>query len=86
MSNPIHEFFARSADLGQLCTQNGWPDNDSLRVEILERAATWARCAVSFEEIVVGGAGCVAGRVLCWGRFRVELDETGGVTATLREM
>ncbi|MDA8390883.1 MAG: hypothetical protein M0Z76_09185 [Gammaproteobacteria bacterium] len=86
MKTPIHEYFARTPDLAALCTQNGWPDNDSLRIDILEETPDRVHCAVSFDEILVEGAGCVAGRVRCWARFRVERDARGRVIAAIREM
>ena len=86
MDTQIRDYFAQTPDLAALCTQNGWPDNDSLHVEIVEQAGMWARCAVSFDEILTEGAGCVAGRVRCWGRFRVELDAAGYVVTAVREM
>ncbi|MHB8254032.1 MAG: hypothetical protein ACYDEV_10140 [Acidiferrobacter sp.] len=81
----IDRYFTQTPLLALLCSQNGWPDNDSLKVEVLERTSGTALCSVSFEEILVEGAGCVAGRVACWGRFRVEWDAAGCVTRALRE-
>lgn len=84
--NTIHQYFAETPLLALLCSQNGWPDNDSLKVEVLEEAPASYLCAVSFDEIVVEGAGCVAGRVPCWGRFRVECSAAGQVVRALREV
>lgn len=81
----IERYFAATPALASLCTQNGWPDNDSLKVEIVDQGARSAVCAVSFEEILVEGAGCVAGRVPCWGRFRVTWDAAGEVLCAERE-
>ncbi len=86
MKTALHDYFAHTPDIAVLCTQNGWPDNDSLRIDVLDEAPGMARCAVSFDEILTGGAGCVAGRVRCWGRFRVELGADGRVVAATREM
>lgn len=75
----LHEYFAQTPLLGTLCRQNGWPDSDSLRVEV--RVSEEAiLCSVQFDEILMEGSGCVAGRVERWGQFRVTLDESGGVT------
>ncbi len=81
----IEQYFAKTPALAALCSQNGWPDGDSLKVEVLERGPGGAVCAVSFDEILVEGAGCVAGRVPCWGRFRVLTDAAGDVVSAERE-
>jgi len=81
----VERYFAKTPMLASLCSQNGWPDGDSLKVEVLERTPHGAVCAVSFEEILMGGSGCVAGRVSCWGRFRLEWDAAGQVAHAERE-
>ncbi len=81
----IERYFAATPILAALCSQNGWPDNDTLAVEVLEYGSDDAVCSVSFEEILVEGAGCVAGRVPCWGRFRVRWDATGRIVHAARE-
>jgi hypothetical protein len=35
--------------------------------------------AVTFEEVIMEGAGCIAGRVPCYGRVRVRLDARGRI-------
>ncbi len=75
----IVEFFQQTPALARLCSQNGWPDSDSLQVEILKEDAGTVFCNVTFDEILMEGAGCVAGRVSCWGRYRLRLDATGRV-------
>ncbi|MDA8190753.1 MAG: hypothetical protein M0Z68_04575 [Gammaproteobacteria bacterium] len=80
----IDRYFAATPAIAMLCSQNGWPDNDSLTVEILEQGEDSALCGVSFEEILVEGAGCVAGRIPCWGRFRVQWDAAGQITHATR--
>ncbi len=81
----IDRFFVQTPLLASLCTQNGWPDSDSLKVEVLERTVAGVVCAVSFDEILVEGAGCVAGRVPCWGRFRLDVDPAGQVVHAERD-
>jgi len=66
-------------ELAQLCTQNGWIDNDTLQVDIIERTRTHLLAAVSFEEVVMEGAGCIAKRQPCYGRVRARLDESGEI-------
>lgn len=80
----IQQFFETSNQLAQLCQQNGWPDNETLRVEVAHDAHGSALCSVSFEEIVMEGAGCVAGRLGRWGQFRVSLDDHGNVRTAER--
>ncbi|MDA8420513.1 MAG: hypothetical protein M0039_04520 [Pseudomonadota bacterium] len=75
----IMRFFVQAADLTAVCTQNGWPDPDSLRVEILQQRAGELLCEVRFDEVVMEGSGCCAARVGCWGQYRVELDAAGRI-------
>ncbi len=74
------DFFASAPSLTTICTQNGWPDPETLRVEILEQKPGGLLCAVAFEEVIMEGSGCCAGRVDCWGKFRVMFDASGSVT------
>ncbi|MEW6354312.1 MAG: hypothetical protein AB1469_08475 [Pseudomonadota bacterium] len=82
---PIKEFFAKTPKLAELCSQNGWPDPESLNVAVVdERPAdaagnSEALCSVTFDEVVMEGSGCEAGRVSCWGRYRLKLDRQGNV-------
>ncbi|MHB8345854.1 MAG: hypothetical protein ACYDHM_01475 [Acidiferrobacterales bacterium] len=78
-SAALQKFFVFTADLTAVCTQNGWPDPESLHVEILERQAGELLCAVEFEEVIMEGSGCCAARVGCWGKYRVELDAAGNI-------
>lgn len=75
----LQEFFSGTAALAPLCTQNGWPDPASMHIELLEEDGKQALCAVRFDEVIMEGSGCEAGRVACWGRFRVRLDARGRV-------
>ena len=50
-----------------------------MRIELLEEDDEQALCAVRFDEVIMEGSGCEAGRVACWGRFRVRLDARGRV-------
>ncbi len=81
----IDRFFIQTPMLASLCTQNGWPDSDSLKIDVLDQTASTVVCAVSFDEILMEGAGCVAGRVPCWGRFRLDVDSTGRVVHAERD-
>ena len=75
----LEKYLQQCRELNALCTQNGWIDNDTLRVDILEKNGPNILAAVSFEEILMEGAGCVAGRVACYGRVRARLTENGQV-------
>ena len=66
-------------DLARLCSQNGWIDNDTLEVEVLEQGRDTLLAAVTFEEVIMEGAGCIAGRVPCYGRVRARLDPSGRI-------
>lgn len=73
------EYLSGCRELAQLCTQNGWIDDETVRVEVLEGDDSWLLVAVTFEEVLMEGSGCVAGRVPCYGRMRIRLDERGDV-------
>ena len=70
-SDPLLQTLIVAPELASLCTQNGWIDNDTLRYEVLEEDANRWLLAVQFEEIIMEGSGCVAGRIPCYGRVRV---------------
>lgn len=75
----LQEYLTTCRELTRFCTQNGWIDNDTLRVDVLEHDARALVAAVTFEEVVMEGSGCVADRVSCYGRVRVTLDPKGDV-------
>lgn len=70
----VDNFFQTTPRLTELCTQNGWPDPQSLHVDLLAQTADELSCSVTFDEVIMEGAGCEAGRVPCWGRYRVKLN------------
>ena len=72
-------FFADAPSLTEICTQNGWPDPQTLRVVVLEQGASELLCEVAFEEVIMEGSGCCADRVGCWGQYRVQLDASGSI-------
>jgi len=82
---PIKKFFCNTPKLAELCSQNGWPDPDSLNIDVVEQSptdptgASELLCAVAFDEVVMEGSGCEAGRIACWGRYRLKLDRQGNV-------
>jgi hypothetical protein len=80
-SEKLSDFFAGTSLLSRLCTQNGFPDGETLRFEVLDAGDGEVLCSVTFEEVVMEGAGCAADRVTCWGRVRVEIDKQGDVRA-----
>jgi len=82
---PIKKFFASTPKLAELCSQNGWPDPGSLNLAVLDECPADTAgnsevvCSVTFDEVIMEGSGCEAGRVACWGRYRVKLDQQGNV-------
>lgn len=76
----IDEYLRNCRDLNRLCTQNGWIDNDSLRVDVLDWGQNSVLASVNFQEIVMEASGCMADRVACYGRIRLHLDVAGAVT------
>ena len=75
----LGEYLATCRELSRFCSQNGWIDNDTVRIDVLERDGASLVAAVNFEEVLMEGSGCIAGRVSCYGRIRVTLDEQGDV-------
>ena len=68
------EAYLRSCrELALLCTQNGWIDNDTLAFEVIEQQGNAVIAAVTFEEVVMKGAGCVGRRIPCYGRVAARL-------------
>ena len=75
----VRHFFETTPLLSQLCEQNGWLDEDSLEIGLLESGDKQSLFEVRFEEILKEGSGCECGRNRCWGQFSVELAEDGQV-------
>jgi hypothetical protein len=75
----LRAYLATCRELAELCTQNGWPDDRTLTVDLLERGPAHLVAAVTFEEVIMEGAGCVAGTVPCYGRVRAEITADGTV-------
>ncbi len=75
----VRSYLHQCRELVELCSQNGWIDNDTLHYEILDADAAYITAAVSFEEVVMEGSGCVAARVPCFGRVRLNVDAKGAV-------
>lgn len=71
----LNEFFAHAERLAPLCTQNGWADPETLRVDVVRHDGGEMVCTVSFQEVVAGGAR----RVPCWGQYRLTLSDDGHV-------
>ena len=42
----LSAFFAETPLLSRLCTQNGWPDGETLRLEVLEDRCGEVLCSV----------------------------------------
>ena len=71
----IKEFLETCRELTQLTTQNGWIDNDSLKFDIVSQTKDSLLVAVNFNEIIMEGSGCVAGKVGCYGQVKLSLDQ-----------
>lgn len=78
-ADPLADWLGHTPLLSRFCTQNGWVDTDSLRYEVRDRDGARARINVHFVEIVMEGAGCVAGRVECFGQLDIETGPEGEV-------
>jgi len=76
----LSEYLAGTPLLVELCDRNGWPDPDTLRVEVVERKPDHVLCNVRFEEVVVETSGADAERIDRWGQCLLHLDRAGQVT------
>lgn len=79
-ADPICDLLTTVPELAELCTQNGWIDNDTLAYEIIAENASEVLLAVTFEEVVMEGAGCIADRKPCYGRVKLIRRENGDIT------
>ncbi len=75
----IERYLLSCRELTAFCTQNGWIDDNTLYYEIIEQNDHEVIALVQFEEILMEGSGCQAGRVPCQGRLRLLLDRYGQV-------
>jgi hypothetical protein len=75
----IERYLLSCRELKAFCSQNGWIDNNTLYYEIIEQNDHHLIAFVQFEEILMEGSGCVAGRLPCQGRLRLTLDRYGDV-------
>nr|VFJ53995.1 MAG: hypothetical protein BECKFM1743C_GA0114222_101323 [Candidatus Kentron sp. FM]VFK12227.1 MAG: hypothetical protein BECKFM1743B_GA0114221_102301 [Candidatus Kentron sp. FM] len=75
----LHEYLCSCRELAELCTQNGWIDNETLQIDVLEQEEKSLLATVTFEEIIVEAAGCIGGRRPCHGRVRISLADDGTV-------
>jgi len=76
----LSEYLTGTGLLAGLCRRNGWPDADTLRVEVVEQKGDQVLCNVRFEEVLMETAGGDADRVDCWGQCLLHLDRAGQVT------
>lgn len=75
----VDRFLREWAGLSVFCTQNGWIDDATLGYEIQRVNDGEVVVAVTFEEILMEGSGCVAGREPCFGKLRLHLNPDGSV-------
>nr|VFK64279.1 MAG: hypothetical protein BECKUNK1418G_GA0071005_104412 [Candidatus Kentron sp. UNK] len=76
----IRQYLSECRELSGLCSQNGWIDNESIQIDILEKEEKSIIAAVMFEEIIVEAAGCIGGKVPCQGCVRIFLDDHENAT------
>ena len=75
----IRDYLSQCRELNQLCSQNGWIDNDTLQIDVEGCDGVEARVAVDFTEVIMEGAGCVADRRECFGKLIITFDPAGAV-------
>ena len=76
-TDTLLEYLNFVPEIAELCTQNGWIDNETIRYDIIEKHGEQLLLAVEFEEIIMEGAGCEADRKPCYGRVRLTRDADG---------
>nr|VFK44290.1 MAG: hypothetical protein BECKTC1821D_GA0114238_102012 [Candidatus Kentron sp. TC] len=76
----IHQYLSECRELSRFCSQNGWIDNETIEIDILQKEGESVIATVMFQEIIVEAAGCIGGRVPCQGRVRIFLDENENAT------
>jgi hypothetical protein len=76
----IEQYLKSCRELSQLTTQNGWIDNDSLKITTLSMEENSVIVEVRFDELVMEGSGCLADRVSCYGQVRLQRDENDQIT------
>lgn len=75
----IERYLLSCRELTAFCTNDGWIDKQSLNYEIIEQNDHHVIAFVQFEEILMEGSDCIAGRIPCQGRLRLTLDRYGQV-------
>jgi hypothetical protein len=75
----VLQHLAACTEINALCTQNGWIDDETVVLDVVARGPDHLVASVEFEEIVMEGAGCVAGRIPCYGRVKASFAPTGEV-------
>ncbi|HEW98336.1 MAG: hypothetical protein DRR16_14175 [Candidatus Parabeggiatoa sp. nov. 3] len=75
MEMNIEHYLQTCRELSQLTTQNGWIDNDTLKITILSTEENSVVVEVRFDELIMEGSGCLADRIKCYGQVRLQLDE-----------
>ncbi len=75
----IEAYLKCCRELSRFCSQNGWIDNDSLHFSVIWESDDEVLVDVKFDELLMEGAGCLAGRVSCFGQLRLYLDPDGKV-------
>jgi hypothetical protein len=76
----IERYLMSCRELTAFCSHNGWIDKNSLYYEVIEQNDHYLIAFVQFEEILMEGSGCIAGRMPCEGRLHLTLDRYGQVS------
>ena len=76
----IERYLLSCRELTAPHSHNGWIDKNSLRYEIIEQNDSQVIAFVQFDEILMEGSACVAGRLPYQGRLCLTLDHYGQVS------
>lgn len=75
----IETYLKSCHELSRFCSQNGWIDNESLRYIVIWETVNEVCIDIVFDELLMEGAGNLAGKVSCRGQMRLLLDPTGKI-------
>jgi len=77
--SPIETYLKSCCELSRFCSSKGWIDNKSLHYAICWENDEEVLVDITFDELLMEGAGSLAGRISCSGQMRLYLDSYGQV-------
>jgi len=77
ISNALLEWVDKNARLEKLCQRGGWPDGETLRIEVCSRTGSEMIADIYFEEVIQEMSECVPCRDVRCGQFAITFDAEG---------